>query len=108
MQPADVVVIGGGGMGASIALHLARLGLGRIVVLERQNLGAGSTGRSVACVDLLSQQPSVAALQVRSLRAFQNSAERYGDGCGWVNTGFAMLAGPEGAGGVRNVARVIC
>jgi len=95
-------------MGASIALHLARLGFGRVVVLERASLAAGSTGRSVACVDLLSQQPAVAALQVRSLHAFQHCAELYGDGCGWVNTGFAMLAAPEGAQGVFNVARVMC
>ena len=108
MQTADVVVIGGGVMGASIALHLARLGFGRIVVLERESLCAGSTGRSVACVDLLSQQPCVAALQVRSLAAFQHCAEVYGDTCGWVNTGFAMLAGPESAGGVRAIARVMC
>jgi len=107
MDTADAVIIGGGVMGASIALHLARLGFGRIVVLERETLAAGSTGRSVACVDLLSQQPSVAALQVRSLRAFQHCAEIFGDGCGWVNTGFAMLAGPEGAAGVLNVVRVM-
>jgi sarcosine oxidase, subunit beta len=108
MQTADIVVIGGGVMGASIALHLARLGVGRIVVLERESLCAGSTGRSVACVDLLSQQPCVAALQVRSLHTFQHCAELYGDECGWVNTGFAMLAGPEGADALRGVARVMC
>ena len=105
---ADAVIIGGGVMGASIALHLARLGFGRVVVLERESLAAGSTGRSVACVDLLSQQPCVAALQVRSLHAFQHCAELYGDECGWVNTGFAMLAATDGAEGVRNVAQVMC
>ena len=43
---ADVVVVGGGAMGASIAYHLAAAGAGRIVLLEREAaLGLGSTGR---------------------------------------------------------------
>lgn len=43
---ADTAVIGGGIIGASIAYHLSRLGGGRVVLLERENLlGAGSTGR---------------------------------------------------------------
>jgi sarcosine oxidase subunit beta len=43
---ADVVVIGGGIIGVSIAWHLARLKAGRIILLERDSLlGTGSTGR---------------------------------------------------------------
>jgi len=43
---ADVVVIGGGIVGASAAYHLARLGAGRVLLIEREPLlGTGSTGR---------------------------------------------------------------
>ena len=45
---ADVVVIGGGVIGTCIAYYLAQRKFGRIVVLERDTLGSGSTGRSVA------------------------------------------------------------
>ncbi len=45
-ETADVVVVGGGVMGASIAFHLAVADAGRIVLLERETaLGTGSTGR---------------------------------------------------------------
>ncbi len=43
---ADVVVVGGGVMGASIAYHVAAAGAGRVLLLERESaLGTGSTGR---------------------------------------------------------------
>jgi sarcosine oxidase, subunit beta len=42
---ADVVVVGGGVVGASAAYHLAAAGAGRVVLLEREDrLAAGSTG----------------------------------------------------------------
>jgi glycine/D-amino acid oxidase-like deaminating enzyme len=46
-ETADVVIIGGGAVGTSIAYHLAQRGVGRgVVLLERNTLGSGSTGRS--------------------------------------------------------------
>src|SRR5262244_4662238 len=40
---AEVVVVGAGIMGVSTAYHLARLGAGRVIVLERDTVCAGST-----------------------------------------------------------------
>ena len=42
---ADAVIIGGGVMGCSLLYYLARRGAGRPLLLERNVLGAGSTGR---------------------------------------------------------------
>jgi sarcosine oxidase subunit beta len=47
METAEVVIIGGGVIGASVAYHLAARGVGDVLVLERgAGLGAGSTGRA--------------------------------------------------------------
>ncbi len=47
---ADIIIIGGGVMGARIAYHLAKQGGGHIILLERQALCNGTTGRSGAIV----------------------------------------------------------
>jgi sarcosine oxidase subunit beta len=103
----DAVVIGGGAIGASIALHLARLRFGRVALIERESLAAGSTGSSVASVDLLAQHAPVAELQVRSLHLFQHCQQVYGGECGWVQTGFALMGGSDGGVVGRAVAEVI-
>ncbi len=103
----DVVVLGGGVTGASTAYHLARRGAGRILILERAALCSGSTGLSVASIDLLAHHPAAAELQVRSLRAFQNTHELYGDECGWVETGMALFVAPPAAAGLQAVAQIV-
>jgi len=47
---ASVVIVGGGVVGASVAYHLAVRGLTDVLVLERNALGSGSTGRSAGGV----------------------------------------------------------
>ena len=50
-ERADVVVVGGGIIGTSIAFHLAKLGVPDVLLLERSHLAAGSTGKSVGIVE---------------------------------------------------------
>ena len=50
-RSADVVIVGGGCMGASVAFHLSRLGITNVVLVERESmLGTGSTGRNAGGV----------------------------------------------------------
>ena len=43
---AEVVIVGGGVMGASIAFHLAEAGVRDVLLLERDALAAGSTSKA--------------------------------------------------------------
>ena len=49
-RTADVVIVGGGVTGTSIAFHLARGGARNVLLLERNALASGGTGLSVGIV----------------------------------------------------------
>ena len=49
-EAADVAIIGGGVMGVSIAWHLAAQGVRRIVVIERDEFGSGSSAKPLGGV----------------------------------------------------------
>ncbi len=86
-RTADVVVIGGGVTGCSLAYHLARAGVRRVVVLERRALASGGTGRSVGIVRQLYPTPETTRMVVRSLAVFQRFAEAVGGDAGYVACG---------------------
>ncbi|HVR87955.1 MAG TPA: FAD-binding oxidoreductase [Candidatus Limnocylindria bacterium] len=67
MTSADVVVVGGGIIGASVAYHLKRRGAGSVLVLERDRLGSGSTGKNAGGVRLQFSSEINVRLSQRSL-----------------------------------------
>ena len=77
-QTADVVVIGGGVIGCSIAYHLVRRGVRDVVVVEKQFLAAGATGKSSACIRQHYSTPETCRMVLRALRFFENFAEHTG------------------------------
>ena len=98
-ETADVVIIGGGVMGCSIACNLALTaadhGLRRIVLLERDTLGSGSTGRSSAAIRMHYSTAVNAELAWRSLQIFRNFEDIIGGECGYTRTGYLVFAGEE-------------
>ena len=86
-RTADVVIIGGGVTGVSIAFHLAGLGVRRVVILERRFLASGGTGRSVGIVRQLYPTPETSAMVRRSLDVFQRFGEAVGGDAGYVACG---------------------
>lgn len=101
---ADAVIIGAGVMGASIAFHLTRAGLRRVVVLERGAAASGSTGRSGALVRTHYTNAPETRLALFSLAYFQHWDDLVGGqatDCGFQRIGFAMLVGPANADRLR-------
>ena len=104
-QTADVIVVGAGVQGTSLAFHLARRGVG-VLVLERSTVAAGATGRSSGFVRMHYDLESESRLAWASFPYFRDWAERVGDGdCGFVRTGFVQLVPEDQADALRaNVA----
>ena len=90
-QAADVVVIGGGCMGASIAWHLARKGAD-VVLLEREHIGAGATGHSGALLRRHYEHPVGIRLANESLGVFESFARHTGRRARFVRVGFTTGA----------------
>src|SRR5438477_4485164 len=70
METAEVVVVGGGAMGASIAWHLRRLGIDGVVVLERDTLASGSTRASAGGIRTQFADELNVRIALRSLAEF--------------------------------------
>jgi sarcosine oxidase subunit beta len=91
-ETADVIIIGGGCNGASIAYHLTQRGVKDVVLLEKNFLASGPTGRSSAIVRQHYSNEETAKMALKSLRVFQNFSEVVGGTCDFVNTGFMVGA----------------
>ncbi len=104
-ETADVVVIGAGVQGASLAFHLARRGAS-VVVVERASVAAGATGRSSGFVRMHYDVEAESRLAWASLPWFREWADRVGEGsCDFVHTGFVQLVPPDLVAALRaNVA----
>jgi len=105
---AYVVVVGGGVMGTAIALELARR-LDPIeqpvLLLERRELAAGSSGRSGAILRQHYSSPQVAGMARDSLRVWSGFEGATGYSVGFRRTGVLTLAGPSQPAGVERVRR---
>jgi glycine/D-amino acid oxidase-like deaminating enzyme len=93
-RTADVVIIGGGVTGTSIAFHLGGLGVRRVVVLERSFLASGGTGRSVGIVRQLYPTPETSAMVRRSLSVFQDFRHAVGGDAAYVACGALIGVSP--------------
>lgn len=88
---AEVVVIGGGAIGASIAFHLAEAGTRDVLLLERAELASGSTVKAAGGVRAQFSDPVNIALGARSLEAFERFSERPGQAIDLHQPGYLFV-----------------
>jgi sarcosine oxidase subunit beta len=92
---AEVVIIGGGIMGTSIAYHLAEAGVGDVLVIERNDLGSGSSAKPLGGVRATFSDAGNVALGLRSLLAFERFASEIGTDIGLHQVGYLFLCRTE-------------
>ncbi|MEU1007693.1 FAD-binding oxidoreductase [Streptomyces sp. NPDC005890] len=93
---AEVVIVGGGVMGTSIAWHLARAGVRDVVLVERDELAAGSTSRAAGGVRAQFSDELNIQLGARSLEAFGRFEEEVGQDIGLHRVGYLFLLSTPG------------
>lgn len=93
-ETADVIIIGAGIHGASLAFHLAERGV-KATVLEKATMAAGATGRSSGMVRMHYDVEADARLAWRSWAYFNDWAERVGGDSGFNDVGFLQMVPPR-------------
>jgi sarcosine oxidase subunit beta len=92
MKPsADVVIVGGGISGCSLAYYLAKRGCRNIVLLEKNFLTFGSTGRCGGGVRVQFGLEMNIKLAGQSIEQFENLSEELNSDIGFIQSGYLML-----------------
>jgi 4-methylaminobutanoate oxidase (formaldehyde-forming) len=85
------IVIGGGVVGASVAWHLAKRGIGEVVLLERDRLGSGTTWHSAGNITWKASRSHDAPI-LYALDAVARLTVETGQETGWLKTGRLFIA----------------
>ncbi|HUF44341.1 MAG TPA: FAD-dependent oxidoreductase [Aestuariivirgaceae bacterium] len=93
---ADVVIIGGGIVGCSIAYHLVRLGITDVVLVERQQLTSGTTWHAAGLVGQLRATRNLTELAKYTTELFKGLEAETGQATGFKQNGSVSVALTEG------------
>jgi sarcosine oxidase subunit beta len=96
METADVVIVGGGIVGSSIAYHLTEAGCTNVLVVEREtHQGKGSTGKSMGGVRAQFATPVNIQMSLYSIPFYASFDERLGLPAGYKPQGYLFVATSE-------------
>ena len=95
-ERAQVVIIGGGIVGASVAYHLAELGWSDVVLLERHTLTSGTTWHAAGLVGCLRATQNMTRLAAYSAELYESLERDMGHATGFQKVGsLSVAANPE-------------
>ncbi|HUM15425.1 MAG TPA: FAD-binding oxidoreductase [Candidatus Nitrosotalea sp.] len=94
-RSADVVVIGAGAIGASIAYQLGRRGARDVVVLERDAVGAGSTSKAAGGIRVQFATRVEIEFSLRGIEFFKRFEEEMGVPCDFHQEGYLFVVTDE-------------
>jgi 4-methylaminobutanoate oxidase (formaldehyde-forming) len=92
---AQVVVIGGGIVGCSVAYHLTKLGWGDVLVLERKELGSGTTWAAAGLLAQLRQNQEMTNLARYTVGLYEGLEEETGVATGFRKNGALAVCQTE-------------
>ena len=91
----EIVIIGGGVVGCSIAYQLARRGKTDVTVIERRRLTEGSTWHAAGLIGQLRTSSSLTALMRSSVTTYQALEQQTGYATGWHEVGSIRVASSD-------------
>jgi sarcosine oxidase subunit beta len=89
-RSADVVVVGGGTVGAWTAVLLAESGVPNVVLIEARTLGDGASSRAAGMVRAQGGTETAIRLGLRTQEFYAASGDRFPLDCGFVAQGYLM------------------
>jgi sarcosine oxidase, subunit beta len=90
-RTADIVIIGAGAIGSSIAYHLARRGARDVVVLERETVGSGSTSKAAGGIRVQFSTRVEVEFSLRGIEFFKRFEDEMGVPCHYRQEGYLIL-----------------
>jgi sarcosine oxidase, subunit beta len=100
-KTAEIVVIGGGVNGCSIAYHLAKRGVRNVVLIEKGHVASGPTGVSSGIVRQHYTNPVLSAMARDSVRLWERFKDDVGGDAGFVRCGVVFMSAEENAATLR-------
>ena len=91
----QVLIIGGGIIGCSVAYHLTRRGITDVTLIEQGKLTGGTTWHAAGLVSQLKSSHSLTTLATYSARLFEELEDETGQATGWRTPGSISVAADE-------------